>query len=255
MERDERTGGLEERYEGYTVYDNTGEKIGMVDDLFVDENEREEYIGVKMGLFGISGTTLIPMEVVRVNERERTIEASVDKDHVKDAPSYSYDEDITPEYEDGIRRHFGLEPLEPSAERGAYGRTAGMDAGGLTTSDTGQPSGSMEDHQTGEQRDRMGDEELRETARETAREAAREGAREGADEGSRHEEGGRGDIGPSGPATGAGTAGEEMTGSGPEAQPRSASGPSDESSEMPRRSDEGEREEDGTTRVWRRIRQ
>jgi PRC-barrel domain len=46
---------LEERYEGYEVYDNAGEKIGKVDDLFIDETDREEYIGVKMGLFGLSG--------------------------------------------------------------------------------------------------------------------------------------------------------------------------------------------------------
>jgi hypothetical protein len=36
----------------------------------VDEADREEYIGVKMGLFGLIGTTLIPMEIARVNERE-----------------------------------------------------------------------------------------------------------------------------------------------------------------------------------------
>jgi hypothetical protein len=39
---DDRVRELEERYEDYTVYD--------LDDLFVDETDREEYLGVRMGL-------------------------------------------------------------------------------------------------------------------------------------------------------------------------------------------------------------
>ena len=30
---------IEDRYAGYTVYDNAGSKIGKVDDLFLDEND------------------------------------------------------------------------------------------------------------------------------------------------------------------------------------------------------------------------
>jgi sporulation protein YlmC with PRC-barrel domain len=89
MANDERLRELEERYEGYTVYDNAGSRIGKVDDLFVDDTDREEYIGVKMGLFGLSGTTLIPMEISRVNDRDRTIEVSESKEHVKDAPNFT----------------------------------------------------------------------------------------------------------------------------------------------------------------------
>ena len=127
---DERLRELGERYEDYTVYDNAGEKIGKVDDIFVDETDREEYIGVKMGLFGLSGTTLIPMDIARVNELERTIEVSESKDHVKDAPNFRDDDEITHEYEERIRRHFGLESFGPSAERGSYGRYTGAATGG-----------------------------------------------------------------------------------------------------------------------------
>jgi sporulation protein YlmC with PRC-barrel domain len=76
VEPEERLRELEEKYEGYEVYDSTGEKIGKVDDIFVNETDREEYIGVKMGLFGLSGTTLIPTEITRLDERERAIEVS-----------------------------------------------------------------------------------------------------------------------------------------------------------------------------------
>jgi sporulation protein YlmC with PRC-barrel domain len=94
---EDRLRELEEKYEDYKVYDNQGEKIGKVDDLFVDESDREEYIGVKMGFLGMK-STLIPMDIVRVNEGDRSIEVSDSKDHVKSAPSFD-DEDDTREYE------------------------------------------------------------------------------------------------------------------------------------------------------------
>ena len=118
---EEKLRELEDKYEGYTVYDNRGEKIGKVDDLFIDEADREEYVGVKMGFFGRK-STLIPMDIVRVNEAKKALEVSESKDHVKDAPSFDDDEDITSEYEDRIRSHFGLESTTPaSPSRGSYG--------------------------------------------------------------------------------------------------------------------------------------
>ena len=113
---EDRLRELEEKYEDYKVYDNRGERIGKVDDLFVDETDREEYIGVKMGFLGLK-STLIPMDIVRVNEGERTIEVSESKAHVRDAPSFDDDEDITPDYEDRIRSHFGLESVGTSPSR------------------------------------------------------------------------------------------------------------------------------------------
>ena len=121
---EDRLRELEEKYEDYKVYDNRGERIGKVDDLFVDETDREEYIGVKMGFFGMR-STLIPMDLVRVNENERSIEVSDSKDHVKSAPSFDDDEDITRDYEDRIRSYFGLESLGTS--EGGYETYSGTD--------------------------------------------------------------------------------------------------------------------------------
>jgi sporulation protein YlmC with PRC-barrel domain len=129
MASEERLRELEEKYEGFTVYDNRGSKIGKVDDLFVDEKDHEEYIGVKMGFLGMK-STLIPMEVTRVNESDRTIEVSESKDRVKDAPSFDDDEDVTAEYEERIRRHFGLESLQEQSGRGSYGASGGTAATG-----------------------------------------------------------------------------------------------------------------------------
>jgi hypothetical protein len=51
-ERTDRFTAMEDRFAGYEVYDPAGEKIGKVDDLFVDETDQPEYIGVKMGFPG-----------------------------------------------------------------------------------------------------------------------------------------------------------------------------------------------------------
>jgi sporulation protein YlmC with PRC-barrel domain len=136
--RDDRLKELDDKYEDYAVYDNAGEKIGKVDDIFIDETDREEYIGIKMGLFGLSGKTMIPMELARVDEQERRIEVGASKDQAKDAPHYHDDDDIDHEFEARIRDHFGLGSQEASSpERGTYGRYVGTTAGeGL-----GEPAG------------------------------------------------------------------------------------------------------------------
>jgi uncharacterized protein (TIGR02271 family) len=108
-----------ERYESYEVYDRDGDKIGKVDELFVDENDRPEYIGVKMGLLGLGGSALIPLEATRVDEERGRIEVQAEKQTVKDAPSYGDNEEITPEQERRVYEHYGLTYGE--AERGAYG--------------------------------------------------------------------------------------------------------------------------------------
>jgi sporulation protein YlmC with PRC-barrel domain len=109
VDRDKRLKELDDKYEDYAVYDNAGEKIGKVDDLFIDETDRQEYIGVEMGLFGLSGKTLIPMEIARVDEQERRIEVAASKDQAKNAPHYHDDDDINHEFEAKIRDHFGLQ--------------------------------------------------------------------------------------------------------------------------------------------------
>ena len=148
MASEDRLRELEEKYEGYTVYDNSGSKIGKVDDLFVDEKDSEEYIGVKMGFFGTK-STLIPMEVVRVNENDRTIEVSESKDHVKDAPSFSDDDDVTGEYEERIRSHFGLESLQGGTGRGSYGGSSTGAATGTAAAGAAGTTDRDEDHETG----------------------------------------------------------------------------------------------------------
>jgi uncharacterized protein (TIGR02271 family) len=116
--RDDRLAAVEDEFAGYTVYDEHYEKIGKVDDLFVDETDRPEYLGVKMGLLGLK-STLIPWELCRVNERRQLIEVGAAKDRIKDAPTFDDDEEVSPELEERVYRHFGLQ-CGPG-ERSGYG--------------------------------------------------------------------------------------------------------------------------------------
>src|ERR671933_2602874 len=125
MERENRSDrftAIEDQYAGYEVYDRNGEKIGKVDDLFVDENDQPEYLGVKMGFLGLEGTSLIPWELTRGNGEGHRIEVSVDKAQVNESPSFNDDRDITPEYEEQVYSHYALQRDQTGGERrGGYG--------------------------------------------------------------------------------------------------------------------------------------
>ena len=148
--RTDRFTALEDQYAGYEVYDPNGEKIGKVDDLFVDENDQPEYIGVKMGFLG-TRSTLLPWELATVDEQGHRIEVSQPKSTVKDGPSFDDDREITPEYENEVRSYYGLQGMQGSEQRGAYGEYYGDEPGkvgpGMREGDTetGEFRGHSED--------------------------------------------------------------------------------------------------------------
>jgi uncharacterized protein (TIGR02271 family) len=155
-QRSDRFTAIEDEYAGYTVVDQSGSKIGKVDDLFLDENDRPEYFGVKMGFLGTS-STLIPADVTTINDEQGLIEVSQPKDTVKDGPAFDDDREITPEYENEVRSYYGLDAAGSTEDRGTYGdyqeehSGAGTtDAGSAGTVGSGM---SMGDTETGEFRE------------------------------------------------------------------------------------------------------
>jgi len=101
---------LKDGSEEYHVYDKHYERIGRVDDVFIDERDAVSYVGVKMGFFG-TNSTLVPVEIVRVNDLRRLIEVDEDAETIKHAPHFGHNETVSPELEDRVRTYFGLEPL------------------------------------------------------------------------------------------------------------------------------------------------
>lgn len=105
--RDNRSGGISAHCQGYEVRDRDGDKIGKVDETFVNQSDQAEYIGVKTGLLG-GKLSMIPAELATADDERRIIEVSETKNRVKDAPSLDSNEEITTEREREIRDYFGL---------------------------------------------------------------------------------------------------------------------------------------------------
>jgi uncharacterized protein (TIGR02271 family) len=90
-----------------------------LDALFLDEDDRPEYIGVKMGLLG-TRSTLIPWAAVTSTDEERgRLVVAVSKELASNGPAFADDQEITPELERQVRGHYGLE--QAAEDLGAYG--------------------------------------------------------------------------------------------------------------------------------------
>ena len=146
---DRFTEEIEDRYAAYTVYDQSYEKIGNVDDLFVDENDSPEYIGVKMGFLG-TRSTLIPFEMVRVNDARQTIKVAADKQTLKNGPTFDEDREITPELENEVYSYYGLKLTQTIGKSGSYGSYYSDEGTGAGTVGPGM---SMGDTETGQFRE------------------------------------------------------------------------------------------------------
>jgi len=129
-ERSDRFTAIEDQYASYTVVDRSGETIGKVDDLFLDENNQPEYFGVKMGFLGTS-STLIPADITTVDEERGFVEVSQSKDSVKNGPAFDDDREITPEYENEVRSYYGLGTASGTEDRGTYANYSSGDPGAV----------------------------------------------------------------------------------------------------------------------------
>jgi hypothetical protein len=58
-------------YVGYKLRDPLGQKIGSVQELFVNDDE-PEYVKVKIGFLGLK-SVLIPVELIAVNTEHRSL--------------------------------------------------------------------------------------------------------------------------------------------------------------------------------------
>ena len=154
--RSDRFTAVEEQYAGYTVVDESGSKIGKVDDLFLDESDSPEYIGVKMGFLG-TRSTLIPWGAVSSTDDEgRAITVATDKDTAKNGFTFDDDKEITPEFENEVYSYYGLEHTNGTDGRSAYGSyysDEGTEAG------TVGPGMTMGDTETGEFREHVATDE------------------------------------------------------------------------------------------------
>jgi uncharacterized protein (TIGR02271 family) len=86
--------------------DRSDNKIGTLECLWSDELGEPAFIGVRTGwLFG--KTHVVPADRVEVSEGGHRIRLPYAEGHVKDAPSYDSDAEMTAAIEEEVRRHYG----------------------------------------------------------------------------------------------------------------------------------------------------
>ncbi len=128
-------------WEGQTVLDRDGEKIGKIEEIFlVEETGRADWALVKLGRLK-GHTTLVPL--TRAQPVKDGVAVHVKKDDVSNAPEIKADEEPSEQQVNALYRHYGIET--PHASSGATA-TAGNGASASSPSGhgNGNPSGSSD---------------------------------------------------------------------------------------------------------------
>lgn len=108
-----------------TAYDNAGDKLGSVKEIFVDDKSGQPtFVEVNHGLFGMN-SSLVPMRGHKFDGENLNLAFA--KDRVKDAPDFDADQALTPEQQNEIYRHYGLDNVEDTTR---YGEDAGNQGAG-----------------------------------------------------------------------------------------------------------------------------
>jgi uncharacterized protein (TIGR02271 family) len=128
-------------WRGATVRDRDGEKIGKVDEVYLDEaTDRVEWITISTGLFG-TRTTFVPCAGIE-QHGEDELRVPYEKARVKDAPNIDADHDLTQAEEQELYRFYGIAYGERRSSSGlpegvgeGRGAPEGRDVSGPTTDD------------------------------------------------------------------------------------------------------------------------
>ncbi|WP_432509012.1 PRC-barrel domain-containing protein, partial [Kineococcus auxinigenes] len=125
---------VEELY-GATVTGTDGDKIGKVDEVYLDNaTNQPEWVSVKTGLFG-SNVSLIPLSSATVSGD--TITVPFEKSMVKDAPHHDPGHELSEADEDDLYRYYGIsssggtvtDTTTTTGTTGTVGTTGTTDAG------------------------------------------------------------------------------------------------------------------------------
>jgi uncharacterized protein (TIGR02271 family) len=120
------------------VYDNDGDKIGSVGQVYLDaESGDPEWITVKTGLFGTK-ETFIPLQGTNVSGDRVVVAYS--KERVKDAPRIDADGPLSHREEDELYTFYGLGSSTRTDSTDESGRTGSTD----TSYETGRAGTSYE---------------------------------------------------------------------------------------------------------------
>ena len=131
---------IEELY-GATVTGADGDKIGKVDEVYLDNaTNQPEWVSVKTGLFG-SNVSLIPLNSASVSGD--TVTVPFDKAKVKDAPHHDPGHELSERDEDDLYAYYGIASsggtvteTSNTSTTGTTGTTGTATTGTVGTQDT-----------------------------------------------------------------------------------------------------------------------
>ena len=144
---------------GYDVIDSGGNKLGSVDNVWVDDATDElEFIGVKTGMvFG--KTHVIPTVDAEADPGNNSIRVPYAEDQIKGAPSFGAHDELSPEQESEVYSYYGLDrSTAPSPSGLPEGGTAST--GTTRSGTTGSPATGTLESADDERRIQLAEEEL-----------------------------------------------------------------------------------------------
>jgi uncharacterized membrane protein YqjE len=110
-------------WEGQTLLDRTGEKVGTIEEIFlVEETGSPEWALVKLGRLR-SHTTLVPL--TSAEPVDDGIKVGYEKDVVSDAPQIEADKEPSEQEVDAVYRHYGIDLGGGSSNGSANGASNG----------------------------------------------------------------------------------------------------------------------------------
>jgi uncharacterized protein YrrD len=104
-------------WHGKDLVDRDGEKIGKLEDVYVDVETNEPMFGtVKEGLIG-RHLTFVPLAGITIGPNN--LQAAVSREQVKDAPNIElHGDELSKEDESTLYHHYQLNYTPPDTERG-----------------------------------------------------------------------------------------------------------------------------------------
>jgi uncharacterized protein (TIGR02271 family) len=130
------------RIEGSTAYDSSGDKVGKVDQVYLDDQTNEpSWATINTGLFGTS-QSFVPLQDATFDGNDLRFGHS--KDKIKGAPRVEADAHLSQEEERELYRYYGLE-----ASYDAYGTVGTTGTTDTTLGTTGTTTGTAGYAETG----------------------------------------------------------------------------------------------------------
>ncbi len=114
------------QWRGQTMYDRDGEKIGRVEEIYLDqETDAPEWALVNTGLFG-SKSTFVPIS--NATPGDDGVRVPFEKSHVKDAPGIDASGELSQQEEEQLYSYYGMDYGESRSD-------TGLPEGGVATGD------------------------------------------------------------------------------------------------------------------------